>query len=300
MFIARLQGLLIAAIVIAGLPSAQTTAGQKETKKPVTQTNPKTAGEVYRQVSPNDGIHFYSRASSVELLPDPNAKPFEGNLHEEGFECGVVGADGKEIVIALVSTTIDHGRIQTKDFGVLKLETGSNMAGKLLATESQIKKLRALQQASGSGTTSSIPASANPKAATTTPQKKPQPEPYWIDPATHLTWAAEDNGQPVTWDQAKTFCANLTTAGFRWTLPTIEQLETIYDPSKLVVRKDSIDLPIKGGRIKVTYNGAWSSSAAEERYGPGEAYGIQYFPWARVIQRMSVTYRALCVRRAGE
>ncbi len=96
------------------------------------------APEVYRQVSREDGIRFYSRASSEELLGD-------GTLHEEGFECGVIGDDGKEIGIALVSTTVDRGLIRTKDIGILKTKSGGPMANRLLATEGQIKKLRALQ-----------------------------------------------------------------------------------------------------------------------------------------------------------
>jgi hypothetical protein len=93
--------------------------------------------EVYRQVTSTDGIRFYSRVHSESFSG--------GRLHEEGLECGVIGDDGKEIGIALVSTTVDDGQIQTKDFGILKEEMVSPMILKLFATESQIKKLRALQ-----------------------------------------------------------------------------------------------------------------------------------------------------------
>jgi hypothetical protein len=111
-----------------------TAAGAASKEAAATQLAP----EIYRQVNPEDGIRFYSRATSEEFRAD-------GYLHQEGFECGVIGDDHKEIGIALVSTTIDHGLIRTKDFGILKTEMVSPMVLKLLATESQIKKLRALQ-----------------------------------------------------------------------------------------------------------------------------------------------------------
>jgi hypothetical protein len=118
----------------------QGTRGSAQSSKPVNPKAPTAApvSEEYRQVSREDGIRFYSRASSVELLGD-------GTLQEEGFECGVIGDDGKEIPIALTSTTTDHGRIKTKDFGVLKIMGANGMRTKLFATESQIKKLRVLQ-----------------------------------------------------------------------------------------------------------------------------------------------------------
>jgi hypothetical protein len=93
--------------------------------------------EVYRQVSQDDGIRYYERLQSEVFR--------NGRSSAVGFECGVVGADGKRIGIELLSTTVDDGEIQTKDFGVLKREAGDNFTVKLFAMESQIKKLRELQ-----------------------------------------------------------------------------------------------------------------------------------------------------------
>ena len=93
--------------------------------------------EAYRQVKDQDGIRFYSRSHIVGVS--------NGNLHAEGFQLGLIGKDGKEIPIELVSTTVDQGEIQTKDFGILKCDINSAMQMKVFATESQIKKLRAFQ-----------------------------------------------------------------------------------------------------------------------------------------------------------
>ena len=121
----HLKVLSVVAIAVA----VSGVACQKETKK--------ETKEAYRQVTAEDGIRFYSRAHMVTSSG--------GNLHEEGFECFVVGDDGKNIEIALVSAAVDNGDIKTKNFGILHEEMGSNLVGTLFATESQIKKLRELQ-----------------------------------------------------------------------------------------------------------------------------------------------------------
>jgi len=64
------------------------------------------------------------------------------------------------------------------------------------------------------------PASAGPA--------EPANRGYWVDPKTHLTWAAKDNGCPILWAQATEFCDHLTTGDFKWRLPKIEELKAIY------------------------------------------------------------------------
>jgi len=55
---------------------------------------------------------------------------------------------------------------------------------------------------------------------------------YWIDPSTGLMWAGKDNGKDVNWRQAAKYCRNLRLAGYSdWRLPTIDELEGIYDES---------------------------------------------------------------------
>jgi hypothetical protein len=91
---------------------------------------------------------------------------------------------------------------------------------------------------------------------------------------------------------AKTFCTNLTTAGFKWTLPTIGQLESVY-----FVGENDFGHPIKGN-IKLTGNNAWSSSSR----GPRLAWNFIFYVGGRnfgAVESYS-GYRALCVRRAGE
>jgi Protein of unknown function (DUF1566) len=110
---------------------------------------------------------------------------------------------------------------------------------------------------------------------------------YWIDPETHLMWAAKDNGSDVNWAQATAYCKNLAAGGYRdWTLPKIEELEGLR----------SGQVP-KGG-VKVR-GWAWSSS---EGTSPGEAWHFVFGYGARYsadVRHFNVE-RALCVRRAGD
>jgi hypothetical protein len=56
---------------------------------------------------------------------------------------------------------------------------------------------------------------------------------FWKDSASGLTWAAKDNGSPVSANQASDYCSSLRSGGYSdWRLPTIEELEALYD-SKL-------------------------------------------------------------------
>jgi hypothetical protein len=53
----------------------------------------------------------------------------------------------------------------------------------------------------------------------------------WTDPETQLMWTKKDNGGDVNWQKARTYCRNLSLAGYSdWRLPTIDELGDIYDP----------------------------------------------------------------------
>ena len=53
----------------------------------------------------------------------------------------------------------------------------------------------------------------------------------WKDPWTGLTWAQKDNGKDLTWEQARNYCQALRLGSLSdWRLPTIGELEQIYDP----------------------------------------------------------------------
>lgn len=84
------------------------------------------------------------------------------------------------------------------------------------------------------------------------------------DTQTGLMWAQKDSyvdlGHSLNWNESNDYVSELSTGGYQdWRLPTISELQTIYEPSKS--NKD-----IYGGKIKLdpifaqsgTYN-YWSS-----------------------------------------
>ena len=51
----------------------------------------------------------------------------------------------------------------------------------------------------------------------------------WKDGDTGLTWAGKDNGMPITPGEGASYCDSLKTGGIDWRLPTIDEVESVYD-----------------------------------------------------------------------
>jgi Protein of unknown function (DUF1566) len=114
---------------------------------------------------------------------------------------------------------------------------------------------------------------------------------YWIDPDTHVMWAAADNGSGVSQRQAVRYCQSLTLAGFHdWTLPSIDQLQGLVGEAES-----------QGGyRIKAPLKltgWQWSSTPGKQ---DGEGWALDFGDGGRasVAAGDSGLNRALCLRRA--
>jgi len=120
----------------------------------------------------------------------------------------------------------------------------------------------------------------------------------WTDSSTGLMWAKKDNGSDVNQNQALAYCQNLLLDNYSgWRLPTIDELQTIYDPGVNVpgtwpggadvVRHVKGELKLSGWN--------WSSSAET---GSGEASAFAFNLGVRSSHPLSYrSYgRALCVR----
>jgi len=118
----------------------------------------------------------------------------------------------------------------------------------------------------------------------------------WTDPDTGLTWTKSDNGTDVDWNQANAYCSNLRLGGYTdWRLPTIDELQGIYDPS--------IDIPGKWstgeadtwhvkGNLRF-FGALWSSNQTE----PMLALRFIFSNRVRQVDNINDNGRALCVRR---
>ncbi len=53
------------------------------------------------------------------------------------------------------------------------------------------------------------------------------------DTKTNLMWAKYDNQGDITWHDAKAYCEHIILSKYEdWRMPTIKELETLYDPSE--------------------------------------------------------------------
>lgn len=117
-----------------------------------------------------------------------------------------------------------------------------------------------------------------------------------------LMWAVENNGQDVNWNTAAQYCSDFRLGGHAdWRLPTIDELESVYDPSI------SSDYRIKSP-IQLTSCCLWSSTLLEDDGDQRRALDPSRYAWGfyfangdRYYSAMNFTDgRALCVRAAGE
>ena len=118
------------------------------------------------------------------------------------------------------------------------------------------------------------------------------PKGVYLDPDTKLMWTIRDNGKDIDWDQANQYAEQLRLAGYSdWRLPTIDELEKLYDP------QDPRDYKIRKP-LRLTACCPWSST----KEGSGSAWFFGFTYGKRVAVPM-VSYnssRALCVRRSGK
>ena len=127
--------------------------------------------------------------------------------------------------------------------------------------------------------------------------------PTWTDPATGLMWAKKDNGSDVDWPQANDYCSKLQLAGYKdWRLPTIEELQGIYDPSvSLQAMWDAgVAYVHVKGNLKLS---GWIWSSSQGGYpGFASVFAFAHEEPGGGFPRDGFSYssRALCVRPSGE
>lgn len=108
-----------------------------------------------------------------------------------------------------------------------------------------------------------------------------------------VIWSARDNGRDVSWQQAQAYCAGL---GAGWSLPSVAQLQSLYDSAGAFARQVS-SLTIKPATEKVGVTG-WRYWSAELN-GSAEAWNVGLGYGSRDLYHVSASnlMRALCVRR---
>jgi hypothetical protein len=116
-----------------------------------------------------------------------------------------------------------------------------------------------------------------------------------------LMWAVRDNGSDVNWSEAKAYCEACRVGGARdWRLPTIEELEGLYDKKNSYEARDYDAMyPVHIAKpFVLTSPWQWSSWL-----GVSSSAFVFYFGLGgRGSHDLSDRdyYRVLCVRRSGE
>lgn len=131
---------------------------------------------------------------------------------------------------------------------------------------------------------------------------------YWTDPSNGLMWTAKDNGGNISWKDAVKYCRDMRVAGYSdWALPTIDELEGIYDASGFAAPPPPnggewvLAGKAKGGLL-LTGAREWSSTRVLDDRGHRSGYAWQFDfshgkRWSFDPLGYRGNLRALCVRR---
>jgi hypothetical protein len=117
-----------------------------------------------------------------------------------------------------------------------------------------------------------------------------------IDTVTGLEWTQSDNGRDINWTDAQAYCQG---KGGGWGLPTVEQLQSLYDSrleGKVCWRYEGQSYKCKvSDHFALTGRIFWSS----ERNGSSEAWNVNLGNGERASYHigLDLNVRALCVRR---
>lgn len=95
----------------------------------------------------------------------------------------------------------------------------------------------------------------------------------WIDPSSGLTWQVTPQSDYMSWEEAKSYCEQLSLDGGGWHLPTISELRTLIR---------GCDGTETGGSCGVTDDcldsSCWDESSCSCEYGSGPNHGCYGLP----------------------
>jgi len=89
-----------------------------------------------------------------------------------------------------------------------------------------------------------------------------------LDTKTNLMWAARDNESDISWTQAKSYCENYQSGGYRdWRMPTRDELATLYDAgnTRPAPCAGNFSIHLTTDLIKMTCLEAWSSETRDSQ-----------------------------------
>jgi tetratricopeptide (TPR) repeat protein len=110
-------------------------------------------------------------------------------------------------------------------------------------------------------------------------------DPTWLDPATKLMWQKQNSNIHAGWKKVAAYCSELRLEGFSdWRMPTIDELQGIYDETQNVDGRH-----VKGG----LHLGGWEWSGT---VSGSKAYGLDFTNGQSGLGNESVWSFGFCVR----
>ena len=117
----------------------------------------------------------------------------------------------------------------------------------------------------------------------------------------NLLWTIEPNGQNVNWEAANRYCQGVKLGGYAdWRLPTIDELQSVYDPKATTVYHIKGPLQLKSCCL-------WSSTVLVEDGDKRRLFEPSRYAWGLYFDSGGIRYysamnftdgQVLCVRPA--
>jgi len=98
------------------------------------------------------------------------------------------------------------------------------------------------------------------------------------DTKTDLMWAAKDNGSPINWPDALSYCQNFSGGGhIDWRMPTLAELESLYDPGAKNKRGYHVTKLIETSAQSLWASEIRGFEAARFNFTYGQVYWLRQF-----------------------
>lgn len=109
-----------------------------------------------------------------------------------------------------------------------------------------------------------------------------------FDTKSQLTWEQNPSGELLTWNEAMAHCLNLQLAGPGWRAPSMKELQTIVDESRVDPAIDVTAFP------KTALGRYWTSS--QRMANTGDRWLVSFDYGGSSVDSLNGTYPVRCVR----
>jgi hypothetical protein len=96
------------------------------------------------------------------------------------------------------------------------------------------------------------------------------------DTETGLMWAAKDNGIPINWSDALSYCQNYISGGYTdWRMPALAELKSLYNPGTKNKQGYNVTKPIETSAQSLWASETRGFEAARFNFTYGKVYWLR-------------------------